>query len=83
MSQSCSQCPTLRAEISRLHTEVNGLQRRVAYLEDRLSELRGAVAATVAAIDADLEQPTMSRHRLVLGVRAQLDNALDAVNRRR
>lgn len=76
MSQSCSQCPALRAEISRLRSHI-------VYLQDRLSELRGAVAATVAGIDAETDEPTMPRQQLLLMVRAQLDNALDAVNRRR
>jgi uncharacterized protein YjcR len=81
-SQTCGQCPTLRAEIARQRAVIDQLNKLATWLSNNLAELRGAVVATEDLMRREAERPTMRRTDLLTQVHERLITALIELDRR-
>jgi hypothetical protein len=76
MSQSCSQCAALRAQIT-------GLEHANAFLRGLLAALVGGVRGTVEFMQAEQAEPSMPRGRLSSVVEQRLTYLVERAEGRR
>ena len=78
-SSECGQCPILRQQIAELTSRLNAALARVAWLEQQLAIILGAVLAVLNLIAAELEKATMPRHKLIMQVVGRLQYGYERV----
>lgn len=83
MASGCQQCSALQDRLAAAYAEIQYLRRQVTYLTDKLGTLLGGVKSLLKWLTAQIEEPTVSRQRVIPTVVGRLEMMRDEAEARR